>query len=111
MTQAHSFPATERAGSYVCDHDEADEETEDADGEKQDFTPMADVEEGRVQVWNRSGESFQTYKLKRRQSKSIWEFQHQHINFHWQGDFIERDVDHKIVAVGSKYQWLIIKRR
>lgn len=54
------------AWSHVCDHDEADEETEDADGEKQDFTPMADVEEGRVQVWNRSGESFQTYKLKHR---------------------------------------------
>lgn len=37
-------------GSYVCDHDEADEEADDADGKEQDLTPVADVEEGRVQV-------------------------------------------------------------
>lgn len=97
------FSTSERAGSYVCDHDEADEEAEDADGEKQDFTPMADMEEGRVQVWDRSGESFQTYKLKRRQSKSIGKFLHPHMNFDWQWDFIESDVDYKVVTVASRY--------
>lgn len=73
-------------GSYVCDHDEADEEADDADGKEQDLTPVADVEEGRVQVWNRSGESFQAYELTRRQSNLMGKFPHLPVNFGRQCD-------------------------
>lgn len=49
--------------SYFRNHWKTNEETNNADGKKKKFTSMANVEEGRIRVWNCSCESFQTYKL------------------------------------------------
>lgn len=49
--------------SYFSRHGKTDEEANNTNGNKEKFASMANVEEGRIHVRNRSDESFQTDKL------------------------------------------------